>query len=45
LVSDWSSDVCSSDLPFTVRDVEIDGTWKRILVGTTGLGTPQSVKP
>lgn len=33
------------DGPFTVRDVEIDGTWKRILVGTTGLGTPQSVKP
>lgn len=33
------------DGPFTVRDVEIDGVWKRILVGTTGLGTPQSVKP
>jgi len=33
------------DGPFTVRDVEIGGAWKRIVVGTTGLGTPQSVKP
>ncbi|MFA0888971.1 MAG: hypothetical protein ACC613_07745 [Synergistales bacterium] len=33
------------DGPFTVRDIEIDGGWKRILVGTSGLGTKQYVKP
>ncbi len=33
------------DGPVTIRDVEIGGGWKRILIGTTGIGTLQSLKP
>ena len=35
------------DGPVTIRDAEIFNAmdWKRILVGTTGIGTPQSLKP
>lgn len=33
------------DGPVTVRDVEIDGQWRRIAVGTTGIGTKQVPKP
>jgi len=33
------------DGPVTVRDVEIDGEWRRIAVGTTGMGTKQVLKP
>ncbi len=33
------------DGPVTVRDVEIGGQWKRIAVGTTGIGTKQIMKP
>jgi hypothetical protein len=33
------------DGPFSVRDVESgSGTWKRVLIGTTGLGTSQASK-
>lgn len=33
------------DGPVTIRDVEIDGQWSRIAVGTTGIGTKQVPKP
>lgn len=33
------------DGPVTVRDVEIDGQWRRIAIGTTGMGTKQVPKP
>ncbi len=33
------------DGPVTVRDVEINGQWRRIVVGTTGMGTKQVPKP
>lgn len=33
------------DGPITIRDVEINGQWRRIAVGTTGAGTNQIVKP
>jgi hypothetical protein len=33
------------DGPVTVRDVEIDGQWRRLAVGTTGMGTRQVPKP
>ena len=33
------------DGPVMVRDVEIGGEWKRIAVGTTGMGTKQIPKP
>lgn len=33
------------DGPVTVRDVEIGGEWRRVAVGTTGIGTRQGLKP
>ena len=33
------------DGPVTVRDLQIGGQWKRIAVGTTGIGTKQITKP
>jgi hypothetical protein len=33
------------DGPVTIRDVQIGGQWKRIAVGTTGIGTKQTPKP
>lgn len=33
------------DGPVTVRDVQINGVWKRIAVGTTGIGNKQLPKP
>jgi hypothetical protein len=33
------------DGPVTVRDIEINGEWRRIVVGTTGMGTGQLPKP
>ncbi len=33
------------DGPVTVRDVEIGGEWRRVAVGTTGIGTRQALKP
>lgn len=33
------------DGPVTVRDVEIGGQWRRIAIGTTGIGTKQVPKP
>src|SRR3546814_8794787 len=32
-ISDWSSDVCSSDLRFAVRQVQMEGGYRDIAIG------------